>query len=71
MDRTLHQAHDFEVASTARMHNHFQQCNGGDSDILKVIWVLLPWFGVVLGFLLGGGVVVEGIAGGVEEFDII
>jgi hypothetical protein len=53
------------------MHDHFQQGYSGYSDILKVVWVLFPWFGVVLGFLLRSGVIVEGIAGGVEEFDVV
>jgi hypothetical protein len=53
------------------MHNHFQESNCGDSDVLEVMGVFLPWFGFILGLLLSGGVVVEGIAGGVKEFDIV
>jgi len=51
------------------MHHHFQECDGGDSHTLEVIGVLFPGFRFVEGFLLGGGIVVQGIAGGVEEFD--
>lgn len=36
-----------------------------------MVGVLLPWFRIVLLLLRFGGVVVEGIAGGVEEFDVV
>lgn len=68
---TLHQAHNFEVSSTAGMHNHLQHSNCRYSHMFEVVRVLLPWFGFVLLLLGFVGVVVEGIADGVEEFDVV
>jgi hypothetical protein len=50
------------------MHYHFQQSDSRDSNIFEVVRVFLPWLGFVFSLLLGGRVVVEGIAGGVKEF---
>lgn len=39
--------------------------------MLEVVRILLPWFGFVLLLLRLGRVVVEGIASGVEKFNVV
>jgi hypothetical protein len=51
------------------MHHHFKKCYGGDANIFEVVGVFLPWLLVVDLLLLLFGVAVEGVAGGVEQFD--
>lgn len=69
LNRALHQTHDFDAAARPCMHDHFEQSDGGNSYVFEVVGVFLPWFGLINGLLLFGGVAVEGIAGGIEQFD--
>ena len=48
------------------MHDHLEEGDGGDADVLEVARVLLPGFGVADGFLFGVVVGVEGVAVGVD-----
>jgi hypothetical protein len=53
------------------VHDHFEQGDGGDAHVFEVIWVLFPWLGI-FGFLLFLGIkIVEGIAGWVNELNIV
>lgn len=51
------------------MHDHFEQGDGGDADILEVAGVAAPGSGVVDDFLVDLGVVVESVAVRVDELD--
>lgn len=51
------------------MHDHLEEGDGGDADILEVVGVFAPWVSFLDGFLLFGVVAVEGVAVGVDELD--
>lgn len=51
------------------MHGHLDQRDGGDSDVFEVVRIRSPWSRVCDLFLFLAVVVVEGVAGGVDELD--
>lgn len=51
------------------MHNHLDEGDGGNADVLEVVGVFAPWRGGLDGFLLVGVVAVEGVTVGVDELD--
>ena len=51
------------------MHDHFEQGDGTDADVGEVVRVGAPWAFFVYGFLVVGGVGVEGVFGWVDELD--
>ena len=53
------------------MHDHLEECDGRDADILEVVGIGSPWLCVSDGFLLGGIVSVEGIFLRVNELDVV
>lgn len=48
------------------MHDHFEEGDGGDADILEVMRVFLPGFSFADGFLVIGVIGIEGVAVGVD-----
>jgi hypothetical protein len=53
------------------MHDHFKESDSGDTDVLEVVRVFLPWFGVLQGFVGSIVIIVESIAGGIDQLDRI
>jgi hypothetical protein len=51
------------------VHDHLEECDGGDADRGEVVRVGAPWVGFVDGLLGCGGVAVEGIFGGIDELN--
>jgi len=51
------------------VHDHLQQCNGGDTDTLEIVWVFLPWLLVVDFLLLLGRVFIESVTSWVDKLD--
>lgn len=68
-DFAEHEAHYFERAAGARVHDHFEQGDGADADVGEVVRVGAPWAFFVYGFLVVGRVGVEGVFGWVDELD--
>jgi hypothetical protein len=44
------------------VHDHFEEGNGGYTDVLEVMGVFLPWFRFSDGFLLALVVAIEGVS---------
>lgn len=53
------------------MHDHLDQGHCRNSNVLEVRRVLLPWLCLVEGLLLSLRVVVDGIAGRINESDVV
>ena len=51
------------------MHDHFEEGDGGDTDVLEVSWGGAPGFGIENGLLEGFRVGVEGVPVGIDEGD--
>ena len=51
------------------MHNHLDEGDGGDADVLEVVRIFAPWMGGLNGFLLVRVVAVEGVTVGIDELD--
>ena len=63
----LHQTHDFDGATGTSVHDHFYESNGADANVFEVVGIFPPRLGLVGGLLVIGGVVVEGIANGINK----
>ena len=68
-DLALHQAHDLDGAAGARVHDHFEQGDGGDADVLEVVGVFAPGLGGGLGSVVGGGGAIQSVTLGIDELD--
>jgi hypothetical protein len=64
-----HEAHDFNAATGAGVHDHLGEGDRRDLDVLEVVGVGAPWLLVVDVFLLFDRVGVRLIARGVCEVD--
>lgn len=53
------------------MHDHLEEGDGRDADILEVVGIGAPWFCGIDLLLLVGGVGIKCIAVGVDEFDVV
>jgi len=62
VDLALHQAHHLDLSSAPRVHDHLDQSEGRDADVLEVRWSLCPWLGRQVLLLLCVVVAVDGIA---------
>ena len=53
------------------MHHHLEECDGGDSYILKMVGIGLPWLCIADDFLFRSIVGIERIFLRVDELDVI
>ena len=51
------------------MHDHLEEGDGRNADRREVVGVGSPWMRVVDGFLLRGGIIVEGVLLGIYKLD--
>ena len=64
---SLHQTHDFDGTAGTSMHDHFDESDGTNADVFKVVRILSPGFRFVGRLLAVGRIGIEGIANWVNQ----